>query len=98
MRVVLSVAARDELVDARRYLDKVQPGLGDRLAMEVRTAAARIVRFPQGHPVERGEVRRCLLNRFPYKLLYAVRAERIVVIAVAHQHRHPDYWVDRIGN
>ena len=97
MRVVLSVLARQELNEARRYLDKVQPGLGNRLADEVRTAAARITRFPLAYPVQLGEIRKCLLHRFPYKLLYAVRADRIVVVAVAHQHRHPDYWVERIG-
>jgi len=43
----------------------------------------------------RGEVRKCLLHRFTYKLLYSVEEDHILVIAVAHQYRKPDYWVDR---
>ncbi len=35
-----------------------------------------------------------LLHKFPYKLLYALEHDHIVVIAVAHQHRKPDYWAD----
>ena len=41
------------------------------------------------------EVRKCLLHKFPYKLMYSVEGNHILVIAVAHQHRNPDYWVDR---
>ena len=36
-----------------------------------------------------------ILSRFPYKLLYSVEADHLYVIAVAHLHRAPDYWVDR---
>jgi len=44
------------------------------------------------------EIRRFLFTRFPYSLFYGVDEETIVVIAVAHQHRKPDYWADRIDN
>jgi len=46
---------------------------------------------------ELGDVRRCVLRQFPYTLRYAVRSDVIVVIAVSHQHRAPDYWVDRVS-
>ncbi|MFA7239262.1 MAG: type II toxin-antitoxin system RelE/ParE family toxin [Sulfuricellaceae bacterium] len=96
MRVVLSDPARAELADARRYLDMQQPGLGNALAREVKQAAMLIAHFPMACQVERGEIRRCLLKRFPYKLLYAIRGRQAVVLAIAHQHRDPDYWIDRI--
>ena len=41
-------------------------------------------------------VRRCLLARFPYGLIYGLDGEMLVVVAVAHLHREPRYWVDRI--
>lgn len=43
----------------------------------------------------RGEIRRMILSRFPYKLLYSIETDCIYIIAVAHLHRAPDYWVDR---
>lgn len=42
------------------------------------------------------QVRRFLFPRFPYSLIYGIDQETIVVIAVAHQHREPRYWNDRI--
>ena len=42
------------------------------------------------------EIRRCLFTRFPYSLIYGIDQETIVVIAIAHQHREPRYWADRI--
>ena len=40
-------------------------------------------------------VRRCLLARFPYGLIYGIDQETIVVVAVAHLHREPRYLVGR---
>ncbi len=37
------------------------------------------------------------VESFPYTLRYAVRGDLIVVVAVSHQHRAPDYWVDRVS-
>ncbi len=38
-----------------------------------------------------------IFDRFPYKMLYIVRGDLITVAVIAHQHRNPDYWVDRIS-
>lgn len=38
------------------------------------------------------------MNRFPYKLLYAIEDEWVIVIAMAYQHRNIDYWADRISS
>ncbi len=40
--------------------------------------------------------RRCRLARFPYGLIYGVDGETLVVVAVAHLHGRPRYWIDRI--
>ena len=48
-----------------------------------------------GTPVE-PEIRRFLFTRFPYSLIYASDEKTIVVIAIAPQHREPNYWADRI--
>jgi hypothetical protein len=41
-------------------------------------------------------IRRCRLARFSYGLIYGVDGETIVIVAVAHLHRRPRYWIDRI--
>jgi plasmid stabilization system protein ParE len=93
MRIVYSTLARQELEDAARYYELEHEGLGERFRQEVKKAARRITRYPQAWSLERGEVRKCLLHKFPYKLLYSIEKDHIFVIAVAHQHRRPDYWV-----
>lgn len=95
MRVIFTRYAKQELEDAVRYFELEYAGLGRRFKEEVRRAALRIAEYPQAWSVERGEVRKCLLHKFPYKLLYSVEHDHILVIAVAHQHRKPDYWIDR---
>ena len=95
MRVIFTRIARQELEDAVRFYELEYSGLGRRFKEEVRKAALRIAEYPKAWSIERGEVRKCLLHRFPYKLLYSVEEDHILVIAVAHQHRKPAYWVDR---
>ena len=40
-------------------------------------------------------IRRSLIRRFPYSLLYRVDPDEIVILAVMHQKRHPAYWLSR---
>ena len=95
MRVAFLTLASDEVAEAHRYYDLQQAGLGSQFIKEIRQAAQRIAQYPLAFPFQRGEIRKCLLHRFPYKLLYAIRDNSILVIAVAHQHREPEYWVGR---
>jgi hypothetical protein len=88
--------AEIELDDAIRWYGAQAPGLGDAFLIEVMTAADRIERYPQAwHPLEQG-LRRCRLTRFPYALIYVVENSDIIVLALAHLHRKPDYWRERL--
>lgn len=95
MRVIFSRHAKQELEDAIYYHELEYSGLGEGFKEEVRWATLRIAEYPEAWSIERGEVRKCLLHKFPYKLLYSIEEDHIFVIAVAHQHRKPDYWVER---
>lgn len=60
----------------------------------------RAVRRIAGYPfscveVEQG-LRRCLFSRFPYGIIYGIDTDTIIVVAVAHLHREPRYWIDRM--
>ena len=44
------------------------------------------------------DIRRFVLHRFPYSLIYGIEKDAIVVIAVAHDHREPGYWSDRVSD
>lgn len=96
MKLFFAKLALEEMAEAKRYYERQQPGLGDQFQLEAQRSALRILEQPLTWRIEIESIRRCLLNRFPYKMLYVIREENIVVLAVAHQHRKPDYWIDRI--
>ncbi len=94
-KVVFSKYAKQELDDAASFYELEYPGLGERFRSEVKKAILRIVRYPKAWSVERGDVRKCLLHRFPYKILYSIEKDHVFIVALAHQHRRPEYWIDR---
>lgn len=96
MRVVFSPEARDEFEEAEHYYNRQAPQLGGDFRREIHGALPRLRQWPLACPVERGEIRRLTLSRFPYKLLYSMESDHVYVVAVAHQHREPNYWVDRV--
>jgi len=96
MKIRISGFARRELEDASRFYEVEQPGLGIQFENVVQQAIVRIQKFPMACPFERGEVRKCLLHKFPYKILYSIQNQEIIILAIAHQHRRPDYWIDSL--
>ena len=97
MELKISDFAKQELEDAKFFYELEQRGLGRRFELELRNTINRIRKFPNAWPIERGEVRKCFVHKFPYKVLYSVQKQVIVVLAIAHQHRKPDYWIDRLN-
>lgn len=95
MHVEFSLEAKAEFEDSERYYECQVQELGAQFRTDVRNALIRIRNWPLAAQVERGDIRRMMLGRFPYKLLYSVEADRIYIIAVAHLHRAPDYWINR---
>jgi len=92
--------AEDELYDAARWYEKLQSGAGEELVAEYRNAVLRIQAAPETLArVEttrsRRNLRRCLLHRFPYYIPFELRENEIVILAVAHAKRRPNYWIRR---
>ena len=94
MQVIFSDFERSELEDAISFFELASSGLGQVFKQEIKTSIARIVNYPDAWSIERGDVRKCLLHKFPYKILYSIEPDHIFIIAIAHQHRKPDYWVE----
>ena len=75
---------------AQQYEAKAD-GLGDVFISEVEVATEQIVKCPESAPALGKHLRRKILNRFPYAVLYAVGADVIQVVAIMHQHRGPEF-------
>jgi len=91
-QVIFSLLAKQELDAAVLYYDLEQQGLGERFKTEVRTAIDRIRTYPDAWTMIRPDIRKCILHKFPYSVLYALEGEQILIIAIAHHHRKPEYW------
>ena len=96
MQLIFLALARDELAEAKHFYNLQQQGLGESFKREAEAAARLIQDRPLAWQIEAEPVRHFIFDRFPYKMLYIIRDEQIVVIAIAHQHRQPDYWIERI--
>lgn len=88
--------ADDEFAEAIAYYNLQSEGLGLEFAAEVKRALGRVLQYPTAWTPLSARTRRCRLNRFPYALLYQIRTDGILVVAVQNLHRHPDSWKSRL--
>ena len=96
MNVRVLEVAQHELDEAISYYNGQVPGLGDAFLLETVATIERIRQFPQGWHSLSEKVRRCRLRRFPYGLIYHLDETGVLIVAVAHSHRRPNYWRDRL--
>ncbi len=80
---------------ATQFYESHVSGLGVKFRSEVESVCSAIVRQPLLWRERSGGYRRVNLPGFPYYIAYFVRGERLVVAAVGHGSRHPDYWKER---
>lgn len=97
MRYSFHPEAEEELFEAIEYYEGCREGLGYDFVMEVYSSIDNIVDYPKAWPILEGDVRRCQTRRFPYGVIYTEEEGHILILAVMHLHRHPDYWKQRLG-
>jgi toxin ParE1/3/4 len=86
-----------ELAEAVRWYESKRVGLGGELFDEFAALMARLTMNPEsGNPISVDQkTRRLLVTRFPYQVVYRVRMNEIVIVALAHLKRRPRYWKHR---
>jgi hypothetical protein len=96
MRIRFLEIAQIELDDAIEYYNYEVPGLGEAFLNEVLNTLDRIGKYPEAWQPSSKRTRRCQTRRFPYGIMYQIRKDEILVVAISNLHRKPDYWKDRI--
>ena len=84
--------ALEEYQKATLYYVERDPALALRFVEAVEDAICRILEAPQRWRVLDDDVRRCLTRVFPYKVLYTIEPDSILIVAVMHGSRGPGYW------
>jgi plasmid stabilization system protein ParE len=88
--------ADEEFREAARYYESEAAGVGLSFIAAVHKGVAEIIELPLAAQFVRTGIRKKVLRHFPYNLYYAIEADTIVIIAVAHQRRRPNYWRARL--
>ncbi len=98
LRVRFHPEAEAELTEAASFYGERALSIGESFAQLVRMGLARIAENPRLAAVwpDRPEIRRWVLSRFPYAIVYSIEAEAVLIIAIEHVKRRPGYWLARL--
>ena len=96
MKIQFLPPAKAELADAVSYYNVQSEGLGYEFAAEVKRTLERILQYPDAWFKLSKRTSRCRTNRFPYGLIYQVRKETLLIVAVMHMSRNPETWKSRL--
>ena len=96
MKIVkLHPLAEEEMIQAAGFYESQQSGLGKRFLIAVQDGMNRMAINPRLYPVIYLDVRRCLVKTFPFSIIFREKRDKLVVMAVMHMLRDPDYWKTR---
>lgn len=96
MKIRFLKPAQSEIADAVAWYETQAHGLGSHFLDDFDRAVRRIVAYPYSSLKIEGGIRRGLLSKFPFGIISGIDIETVIVVAVAHMHREPRYWVDRL--
>ena len=96
MRVEYHPFTVSDLNNAVAYYNQQRAGLGDEFRSEIYAAVTRVCSNPSQYAVVEHGIRRCLVNRFPYAVLFRlISQEAIRVLVIRHHRRHPSVGLGR---
>ncbi len=97
LSVVLRPQAEAEFEEAQGWYEERGRGLGQEFVTCVQATIEAVRRNPDQFPRVDGDVRRSLVRRFPYAILYLADPDSVAIIAVLHTSRDPAVWRTRRG-
>ncbi len=95
MKLVVLPQAADEFEDAVAHYEQKQAGLGRRFRDEVDQTVGWIAGNTGVPRLRPGGYRRVNLKVFPHYIAYLEIEDTVWILAIAHGHREPEYWIDR---
>jgi plasmid stabilization system protein ParE len=91
----LTPEAELDLIEAIRWYDERDQELGDDYLRRVYQCIASVERKPLLYPTVHRQMRRALVRRFPFQVLYEIESEEIIIYAIYHSARDPETWKQR---
>ena len=88
--------AEEEMIEAAVFYEAASNGLGNDFLDDIQQAIDRLCEYPLAGEAVAPSLRRMLLHRFPFSVIYSLETAVIVVVAIAHHGRRPGYWQSRV--
>jgi len=89
--------AKEEFFEAIKYYNSQISGLGFEFKDDVLKSIEKIRNYPFSWSSIQGNlVRKCRCSRFPYNVIYYQTENTIIIVAIMHLRRKPNYWKERI--
>ena len=99
MIVEFNGQARSEYEDAIEWYRAKSPPTAERFVEAVQSAFGNIAKDPQRFPRVRLGCQCCSLHPpFPFSIIFHHTTDHVLIVAVAHASRRPNYWHRRISN
>lgn len=96
LKIRFLLEARAEFDAATDWYEEKQAGLGVDFVSQLHHTLARISTQPRLYPIVYENIRKAVLKRFPYVILYREEAGAVTVIAIFHSTRNPNVWKLRV--
>jgi toxin ParE1/3/4 len=100
MRFEFHPEALEEYLQATCWYTERDPSIALAFVESVEDAIQRILDAPKRWRIIDEDIRRCLTRVFSYAILYTIEGDRgdyVLIVAVMHCSREPDYWRTRIN-
>lgn len=97
-KIIIRPEAEKDLTEAFIWYEDKRRGLGFDFLLQVDAGLRFVVRNPEINAPAYKEVRRHIIKRFPYKIIYLVESHKVIVLGVIHGKRSPDVMKRRIEN
>lgn len=95
MRYVFHPEALGEYAEAVKYYTEQRVELAQAFINAIEDTVCRIRESPTRYTAIGEDVRRCMVRKFPYGVLYTIEPDYILILAVMHCSREPGYWESR---
>ena len=95
MKYIFHPAALIEYSEAVQYYTQNRIALAQAFIDAVENTIYRIRESPTTWQIIDEDVRRCMTRKFPYGILYTVEEDEILILAIMHCSREPNYWKNR---
>jgi len=95
-QLILSPKAIVDIREARQWYERQRKGLGETFAQSIEDVLQSVLRRPLSYPETAPSFRRALVPRYPYRFLFSVDQDSVVIVLLIHTARDPAVALNRL--